>query len=93
MALDWLVCIGEVHSLVTCHLRELANPLRGSPFLVSEASADRVSRIQKLGIPWRSSGWDSALSLPRAWVQSLVGELRSCEPCGPATEKEYRKCS
>ena len=30
-----------------------------------------------LGIPWRSSGQDSMLSLPRAWVLSLVGELRS----------------
>ena len=27
--------------------------------------------------PWRPSGWDSALSLPRARVQSLLGELRS----------------
>ena len=29
------------------------------------------------GISWRSSGWDSTLSLPRAWVQSLVRELGS----------------
>ena len=28
------------------------------------------------GIPWWSSGLDSELSLPRAQVQSLVGELR-----------------
>ena len=28
-------------------------------------------------IPWQSSGYDSSRSLPRAWVQSLVGELRS----------------
>ena len=27
------------------------------------------------GIPWRSSGWDSTLSLPRAQVQSQVREL------------------
>jgi len=30
-----------------------------------------------LRIPWQSSGWDSALSLLAASVQSLVGELRS----------------
>jgi len=29
-------------------------------------------------LPWYSSGWDSALLLPGAWVQSLVKELRSC---------------
>lgn len=36
-----------------------------------------------LGIPWWSSGWDSALSLPRAWAGSLVEGLRSasCHPC------------
>ena len=28
-------------------------------------------------IPWQSSDWDSALSLLRARVQSLVGEIRS----------------
>ena len=29
------------------------------------------------GLPWRSSGYDSALQLQRARVQSLLGELRS----------------
>ena len=28
------------------------------------------------GIPWRSSGEDCTLSLPRAWAPPLVGELR-----------------
>ena len=28
-------------------------------------------------VPWQSRGYDSTLSLSRAWVQSLVGELRS----------------
>jgi len=28
------------------------------------------------GIPWWSSGWDSELSMPRVWVQSLVEDLR-----------------
>ena len=31
-------------------------------------------------IPWQSSSWDSALSLLRARVRSLVGELRSHKP-------------
>ena len=30
-----------------------------------------------LGLPWWSSGEDSALPVQQAWVQSLVGELRS----------------
>jgi len=29
------------------------------------------------GLPWRSRGWGSVLSLPRTRVQSLVEELRS----------------
>ena len=37
------------------------------------------------GIPWRSRGWDSALSLPRAQVRSLVGELR---PTSSAAKKK-----
>ena len=28
------------------------------------------------------------LSLPRAWVRSLLGELRSCKPCGTAKKKK-----
>ena len=32
------------------------------------------------GIPWQTSGWDSVLSLPRAMIQSLAGELRSHKP-------------
>ena len=44
------------------------------------------------GIPWWSSGKDSALSLLRARVQSLVRELRSCKPCSVAKkEKKERK--
>ena len=36
------------------------------------------------GLPWRSSGQDSALPLQGAQVQALVGELRSCMLCGMA---------
>ena len=28
-------------------------------------------------LPWWSGGWDSALPVQRAWVRSLVGELRA----------------
>ena len=41
------------------------------------------------GIPWWSSGWDSVLSLPRAQVQSLVRELRSCK--SHSTAKKQNK--
>ena len=36
------------------------------------------------GILWWSSGWDSHLSLPKAQVQSLVGELRAHQLQGTA---------
>ena len=39
------------------------------------------------GVPWWSSGWGSALSLPVDWVQSLVKELRSCKPCVRAKKR------
>ena len=32
-------------------------------------------------IPWQSSGYNSVLFLLRAWVQSLLGELRSQKLC------------
>ena len=44
-----------------------------------------------MGIPWRSSGVDSVLSLTRAWVQLLVAELRSCKPHGVAKKKMVLK--
>ena len=31
-------------------------------------------------MPWQSGASELALLLPEAWVQSLVGELRSCKP-------------
>ena len=39
------------------------------------------------GIPWQSGGEDSVLSLLKAWVQSLIGELRSCK-LGSMAEKK-----
>lgn len=44
-----------------------------------------------LGILWRFSGEDSALSLPRTWVQSLIRILRSCKS-GSAAKKKGSKC-
>ena len=34
-------------------------------------------KMNSLGLPWRSSGWDSMLPLQEVWVQSLVRKLRS----------------
>ena len=36
-----------------------------------------VVKKQQLGIPWWSSGYNSTLSVLRAWILSLVGEIRS----------------
>ena len=45
------------------------------------------------GLPWWSSGEDSAFSLQGAPVRSLVGELGSHVPLGAAkTEKKKKKC-
>ena len=52
------------------------------------------SKKPKQANPWQSSGWDSVLSLPRAWVWSLVGELGSCKPRGqknPKTKRQTKK--
>ena len=38
---------------------------------------DVFKKLWRQGIPWQSSGWNSAFSLSRAWVQSLVRKLRS----------------
>ena len=43
---------------------------------------------QLLGISWWSSDQDSALSLPRAWVWFLIGELRSYKLQGMAKKKK-----
>ena len=45
------------------------------------------------GIPWQSSGQDSVLPLQGAWVQSLVGELRSHMPRSAAKTKNKKKPS
>ena len=35
-----------------------------------------------------SSGYDSMMSLPKAWVHSLVGEIISHKPCGMAKRRK-----
>ena len=36
-----------------------------------------LSRKNQQGLPWQFSGQDSTLPVQEAWIQSLVGELRS----------------
>ena len=50
----------------------------------------RALKIKGSGSPWPSSGYDSALSWPKAWVQYLVKELRSCKPCGMANKEKIK---
>ena len=47
-----------------------------------------IQEIFTEGIPWQSSGQDSMLSLLKAWVQSLVRELRSHKPCSKVKKKK-----
>ena len=44
----------------------------------------------QLGLPWRSSGYDSELPMQGAWVQSLVRELGSQMPRSTAKKKKKR---
>lgn len=44
------------------------------------------------GLSWRSSGQDATLSMQGAWVQSLVGEVRSCMPRGIAEKRKRSSC-
>ena len=45
------------------------------------------------GIPWWSNGSDFTFSLPGAWVQSLVEELRSHKPHDMAKKILFLKVS
>ena len=58
---------------------------------------ETLSKSRKKGLPWWSSGQDSVLPLPRAWVQSLVGELRTeilqTAWCSQRNKKQNRKYS
>ena len=52
-----------------------------------------LSHLTSQEIPWRSSGWDSLLSLPRAQVQSLVGELKSHKLSGMTNQTRNENTS
>ena len=60
-------------------------------FLISSPSSLEAQKgVGLLGFPWWSGGWDSALSLLRAWVRSLVGDLRS-HKSPDAAKKQQQK--
>ena len=42
----------------------------------------------KVGILWQSRGYNSKLSLTRAWAPSLLRELRSHKACSMAQKRE-----
>ena len=48
------------------------------PVPMAETEFSYNLRNDREGLPCWSSGQHSSLSLPRAWIQSLVGELRFC---------------
>lgn len=49
------------------------------------------SEEEEEGISWWSSGQESVLSLTRAWLQSLVGELRSHKASHTARKEKIHK--
>ena len=55
-----------------------------SPLILTSILSKKKKHISVLGMPWRSSSYDLALSLPRVWARSLVRELRSHKLCGAA---------
>ena len=46
-----------------------------------------LKKINPLAVSWQSSDYGSELSLLNDWVQSLVRELRSCNPCNMANKR------
>ena len=61
---------------------------------IKETIRTIFSKTWTMALPWRSSGWDAMLLLQRAWILSLVGDLRSCMPHGMAknrTQKQRNK--
>ena len=51
----------------------------------------RWVKKEKWGIPWRSSCYVLLISLPRARVQFLVGDVRSCNPCNVTIKRERER--
>ena len=48
------------------------------------------NKILTVKLPWWPTGEDSVLPMQWAWVQSLVGELRSDMPHGMAKKKKLK---
>ena len=58
------------------------------PFFTTRHWSDKYCSYQiLLGLLWKSSGLDSMLLLLRAWIPSLVWEVRSHMPHGTALQK------
>ena len=58
---------------------------------LSSSSSNRIHLFKKhssLGLPWQSSGSDSALPMQGEWIQSLVRELSFHMPCSTAKKKK-----
>ena len=75
--------VGGGQGSLTCHspwdhkesdMTEQVNWLNWTQSLTTQ---NKNKNINVLGNPWWSRGYDSVPSLQEAWVQSLVGELRS----------------
>ena len=59
------------------------------PHAFCERKSSGKTRIN-MGIPWWFSGQDLVVSLLRAWVPSVIGELRVHKPCGTVLKKKTR---
>ena len=65
-----------------CHIQKLVCFTTCFCNLVNYESLFRSKIRISWRLPWSSNGSDSSLPLQGAQVQSLVGELRCCMPCG-----------
>ena len=63
---------------------DILNVLKHNFYLVLFSLVMWLFENTRVGLPWWSSGWDSALPLQEVWVQSQAGELGSCIPHGAA---------
>ena len=71
---SWILTVRETAPCAECWLRSVCTLEDPDPALRGIAPY--------WCLPWWSSGWDSELSMQRAWVQFLVGELRTHMPWG-----------
>lgn len=66
------------------------SPQSTSASALQQLNGNHQAKSRTLGILWWSSGEDSVLPLQEAWVQTLVGKLRSRKPCGAAKKEKKR---